>query len=95
MNCFKCGSKTKIIDTRIAGERAVVSKDHNYTGSKIRRRHLCKCGIRFSTVEVICEILPPEFPPENRYNKSKHKIKKPKVKKNTDWLEKIKRKLEE
>lgn len=93
MNCPKCGKKTKVIDSRVAGDRTIVCVEHQYTGSKVRRRHKCKCGIRFSTIEVICEILPPQFPPENRYRKQKKK--KTKAKKNTDWLEKIKRKLEE
>jgi transcriptional regulator NrdR family protein len=97
MNCPKCGKKTKIIDSRVAGDRTVVSKEHEYTGSKVRRRHQCKCGIRFSTIEVLCEILPAQFPPENRYRKPKpkHKPKKPKAKPNNDWLERINRKLEE
>jgi transcriptional regulator NrdR family protein len=97
MNCPKCGKKTKIIDSRVAGDRTVVSKEHEYTGNKVRRRHQCKCGIRFSTIEVLCEILPPVFPPENRYRKPKPKTKpkKPKAKPNNDWLERINRKLEE
>jgi len=55
------------------------------------------CGIRFSTIEVLCEILPAQFPPENRYRKPKPKTKpkKPKAKPNNDWLERINRKLEE
>ena len=93
MNCFSCGKKTKIIDSRVAGDRTVVSKDHEYTGSKVRRRHECKCGTRFSTIEVLCEILPSKFPPENRYRK--RKPKQPKANKNNDWLERIKKKLEE
>lgn len=95
MNCPSCGKKTKIIDSRVAGDRTVVSKEHEYTGSKVRRRHQCRCGIRFSTIEVLCEILPAQFPLENRYKKHKHKPKKPKAKPNSDWLERIKRKLEE
>jgi transcriptional regulator NrdR family protein len=95
MNCPSCGKKTKVIDSRVAGDRTVVSKDYEYTGSKVRRRHECKCGTRFSTIEIFCEILPPQFPPENRYRKRKPKQKKPKAKQNNDWLERIKKKLEE
>jgi len=93
MNCPSCGKKTKVIDSRVAGDRTVVSKDYEYTGSKVRRRHECKCGTRFSTIEIFCEILPPQFPPENRYRK--RKPKQPKAKQNNDWLERIKKKLEE
>lgn len=93
MNCPSCGKKTKIIDSRVAGDRTVVSKGHQYSGSKVRRRHECKCGTRFSTIEVLCEILPSKFPPENRYRK--RKPKQPKANKNNDWLERIKKKLEE
>ena len=95
MNCPSCGNKTKVIDSRVAGDRTVVSKDYAYTGSKVRRRHQCKCGTRFTTIEVLCEILPPQFPPENRYRKRKPKQNKPKAKQNNDWLERINRKLEE
>lgn len=92
MKCPKCGSKTRIIDSRQAGKRVVVSKDYNYEGDKIRRRHICSsCETRFTTIEVLCEIIKPEFPAEHRYKKQKHKTKKP----NNDWLERIKKKLEE
>lgn len=92
MKCPECGSKTKIIDSREAGNRTVVSQEYKYDGHKVRRRHLCgSCKARFTTIEVLCEVIKPKFPEEHRYKKNKPKTQKP----NNDWLEKIKKKLEE
>jgi transcriptional regulator NrdR family protein len=88
VNCPSCNSKTKVIESRIAGKRTVVSKGHEYSGPKIRRRHRCdKCNTRFSTIEIICEKIPPK---QNINRKRKEKTTGP-----SDWLERIKRKLEE
>lgn len=94
MNCPKCGAKTKVLDSRNAGTRTVVSKEHNYDGQKIRRRHCCvKCNTRFSTIEVICEILPPKYNRNRRLDwKQRREETTPEQ---SNWLDRINKKLKE
>ena len=42
--CLKCGSQAKVTDSRPAGDR-------------FRRRYVCQCGERWSTLEVRMEEL--------------------------------------
>lgn len=94
MNCPNCHSKTKVIDSRVAGERTIVSLEHDYNGPKIRRRHKCdKCKTRFSTIEIICEIMPPKYNKDRRLDwKDRQTETKPEP---SDWLARINKKLEE
>ena len=48
MNCPKCGGKTYVIDTRFS---------EKYSPSIIRRRVCYKCRSRFSTYEVMPQML--------------------------------------
>jgi len=92
MNCPKCNARGKIVDSRIAGTRTVVSKQYKYDGQKKRRRYNCSsCDERWSTVEIFCEILP--YIPNKKKKKKKPKPK-PKPNKNA-WLERILKKLDE
>jgi transcriptional regulator NrdR family protein len=94
MNCPNCHSKTKVVDSRAAGERTIVSLEHDYNGPKIRRRHKCdKCKTRFSTIEIICEIMPPKYNKDRRLDwKERKEETKPEP---SDWLARINKKLEE